>query len=139
MKQLTQGSCVSRIIQHQSLTTSTGFKYECVEYELLDPFDSKKIIELKKQNIFFENNHGYIIQTTGPPNEFDSDFMNEIQEHIKFKTPIKIKLPTRKYRKDKYGFEFQIPTNFILDQYLLDQRNQIIFYLKNSDRKEEAG
>jgi hypothetical protein len=87
MKQLTQGQCDSHNIQRQNMTTSSGFNYECVEYELVDPLDSTKILTMMKQNVFFENDHGYVVQTCGPPNEFDPYFMNEINEHIKFKTP----------------------------------------------------
>jgi hypothetical protein len=85
LKQLSQGQWDSHNIMQQSMTNSNGFKYECIEYDLVDPFDSTMIFEKVKQCIFFENNHGYILQNVGPSYGYNPDFINEIVEQIKFR------------------------------------------------------
>jgi hypothetical protein len=113
IKQFSQGQWDSQNVQHYSKTNSYGFKYECIEYDLVDPFDSTKIFEKVNQNYFFEGNFQYLVQTIGPPNDFDYYFMDEITDGINFKSPIK-KIDTQKYKEDKFGIEFQYPSSLII-------------------------
>eukprot|EP01080_Neovahlkampfia_damariscottae_P003679 gene3679-6493_t len=87
MKTMTQGKCDIHNLQNNSSSTSSGYNYEEISYELVDPNDSTKILSLMKQQIFFENDFGYVVQTTGPANTFDSGFMDTISDQIQFKTP----------------------------------------------------
>jgi len=86
-RELTKGKCDVKNIKQKTKKNSNGFSFEEITYELVHPLDSTKILCLLKQCLFFENEFGFVVHTSGPSTNFDSNFMDTISDKIRFKKP----------------------------------------------------
>jgi hypothetical protein len=83
MKETTLGQMNVKNLTQKKKYSKSGYEYVEIVYEISYLKDDK-ISSKIKQNIFFHDGKGFILQTFGSKDDFDEEFMESITDDIKF-------------------------------------------------------